>query len=540
MTIRGSHLLLKATEAATYNMILQLIMRLMTFGLNAFSLRFISKEMLGVVNVRLILLYSTCLFIATEALDRVGMSKLENKNWPQAINLIWLSLPLSLVCSLVLGYAWVYIFQRPDQAITPNYVYGVIGFALATVIYCSCRQLFVIANTQMFIKLRVIINGISELFRCVINIILVIYFPHWGVINFALSQVLSAILYVICYYGYIIYYMRGLDESSDFPVKKIRDLFPRRLEGMPFIDTSQAKLAFSIFKQCVLKQFLTEGEKYVMTIFAVLNFAEQGIYEMVNHLGSLAVRFIFLPIEESGGLFFSQLLVRGEHVSKQKEENVKLATGVIRYLLKFVTMIGLITMVFGYSYSYLTLHLYGGKVLSVGLGPSLLRWYCVYVLIISINGITECFCFATMGRPEVDSYNRKLVIFSAILLSSSLILTNWLGSVGFIFANCINMICRIIHSIYYIVHYFQGSGYKPFQGVWPSKTFVASLVVAFIITALSENYFCCHFGYHWRVVHICIGVVCGLGVLLTVYLTEMEMWEFVVKQYKASQQKKSD
>ncbi|KAL3853181.1 hypothetical protein ACJMK2_016746 [Sinanodonta woodiana] len=538
MTIIGSRLLLKAAQAATYNMFLQLIMRLMTFALNAFSLRFISKEMLGVVNVRLILLYSTGLFIATEALDRVAMSKLENKHWPQVINLIWLSFPLSLVCGLVLGFAWLYGFQRPDQAITPNYVYGVLGFVLATVIYCTCRQLFVITSTFMFIKLRVIINGISELFKCVVNIILVIYFPHWGVINFALSQVLSAILYVICYYGYVIYYMRGLDESSDFPVKKVRDLFPRRLEGKPFIDKHQALLAVSIFKQCLLKQFLTEGEKYVMTIFAVLSFADQGIYEMVNHLGSLAARFIFLPIEESGYLFFSQLLVRGEHVSKQKEENVKLATSVIRYLLKFVTMIGLVTMVFGYSYSYLTLHLYGGKVLSVGIGPSLLRWYCVYVLIISINGITECFYFATMGKKEVDSYNQKMVIFSAILLVSSLLLTRWFGSVGFIFANCINMISRIIHSIYYIVHYFQGSGYKPFKGVWPSKTVVVSLVVAFIITTLSENYFCCHFGYQWRVVHICIGAACGLGVLLAVYLTETEMCEFVVKQYKASQPKK--
>lgn len=44
-----------------------------------------------------------------------------------------------------------------------------------------------------------------------------------------------------------------------------------------------------------------------------------GIYDVVNNLGSMAARFLFEPIEESGYLLFSQLLVRGEPVTKQKQ-----------------------------------------------------------------------------------------------------------------------------------------------------------------------------------------------------------------------------
>ena len=78
-------------------------------------------------------------------------------------------------------------------------------------------------------------------------------------------------------------------------------------------------------------------------------------------------------------------------------------------------------------------------------GPTLLRWYCVYVLIIAVNGITECFMFALMSKDEVDHYNHYMVVFSLIFLVASLGLTKGFGSVGFILANCINMGLRIIH-----------------------------------------------------------------------------------------------
>jgi len=35
-------------------------------------------------------------------------------------------------------------------------------------------------------------------------------------------------------------------------------------------------------------------------------------------------------------------------------------------------------------------------------GPYLLRWYCVYVLLMAVNGITEAFSFATMSQVALD------------------------------------------------------------------------------------------------------------------------------------------
>ena len=35
-------------------------------------------------------------------------------------------------------------------------------------------------------------------------------------------------------------------------------------------------------------------------------------------------------------------------------------------------------------------------------GPTLLRWYCLYVLFLAVNGVTECFMFAAMSQQQVD------------------------------------------------------------------------------------------------------------------------------------------
>ena len=54
-----------------------------------------------------------------------------------------------------------------------------------------------------------------------------------------------------------------------------------------------------------------------MTFFSVLTFVDQGVYDVINNLGSLAARFIFLPIEESAYLLFSQILERGKLAKEQ-------------------------------------------------------------------------------------------------------------------------------------------------------------------------------------------------------------------------------
>lgn len=85
----------------------------------------------------------------------------------------------------------------------------------------------------------------------------------------------------------------------------------------PAVDWKLCVLTWSFFKQGILKQILTEGERYVMTLFSVLSFYEQGVFDVVNNLGSLAARFLFRPIEESAYFYFSQLVSRDKSIDDQ-------------------------------------------------------------------------------------------------------------------------------------------------------------------------------------------------------------------------------
>lgn len=90
-----------------------------------------------------------------------------------------------------------------------------------------------------------------------------------------------------------------------------------------WVHPNSAQLTWSFLKQGVLKQVLTEGERYVMTLFSIMSFNEQGIYDVVNNLGSLAARFLFRPVEDSLYLYFSQSIKRDADVSDQNQVRYK-------------------------------------------------------------------------------------------------------------------------------------------------------------------------------------------------------------------------
>lgn len=181
----------------------------------------------------------------------------------------------------------------------------------------------------------------------------------------------------------------------------------------------------------------------MMTLFGVLSFTQQGkqhlgwvwallhsslpagVYDVVNNLSSLVARFIFQPIEESFYVFFACTLLRGEPASRQPTASLQVAMTTLARLLKLVVVISLVILVFGYSYSHLALRIYGGALLTDSEGkrtppprsgqlqhcapshpsppgPTLMRYFCAYIPLLALNGITECFFFALMSQAEID------------------------------------------------------------------------------------------------------------------------------------------
>ncbi|CAF3356210.1 unnamed protein product [Rotaria sp. Silwood2] len=229
-------------------------------------------------------------------------------------------------------------------------------------------------------------------------------------------------------------------------------------------------------------------------------FKNQAIFDIINNLGSLLPRLIFSTLEESAYVYFQQTLSRtkDEHIQDDQwqEEQLSSPSGqktikfnaltFYNYLLRFVTIISLLVITFGIPYSSTLLYIYGGSNLIEDSGPTLLRLYCIYILFLAINGITEAFSQATMSIKQLKNYKNTISIFALIYFGIFYILINKIGIYGIIIANCLNMLLRIITNIYYVNQYFDWTiqWSKPFQF---SYYYVLILVFSLFICYYTEK-----------------------------------------------------
>ncbi|XP_043569060.1 protein RFT1 homolog isoform X3 [Chiloscyllium plagiosum] len=495
--MRSQEALTNAAKLTSYSAGLQVLFRLLSFLLNAYTLRYVSKETIGIVNVRLTLLYSTVVFLAREAFRKACLNVGVEQKWAQVINLLWLTVPLGVLWSLLLGWVWLHLVTTPDPALIPHYEVGVAAFGLSAIVELLSEPLWILAQVHMLVRLKLLYSG------CLLT----------------------------CYVLYFMKYIGSQEaQRKSFPLSTVSDVLPKYHCNQPIIDLRLAVLTWSFYKQSFLKQILTEGERYVMTFLNVLNFGDQGVYDVVNNLGSLVARFMFLPIEESFYVFFVKVLERGKDIGHQKQEDVSMAANVLEMLMKLMMLIGLTITVFGYSYSHLALNIYGGSMLSLGPGPTLLRCYCVYVLLLAINGVTECFTFAAMSKEEVDRYNFMMLALSLTFLGFSYCLTWWQGGVGFILANCLNMGLRITHSLQYISRYFKHSKSQPLKGLLIPGPLLLVYLGSGTVTALSQATLSeqCLMS---QLVHVLLGALCLSITLVTIFFTEPRLVWFVRTQF---------
>lgn len=527
----GDHTVLSlAAKSASYNIILQILMRIVSFLSNAIIVRFISRDVLGVINVRLMLLYSTTHCLSREAFRRSCLCKFDGGQTSKIISFLWLTVPLCMSCGFLLRFTWLNI-ELPDASQVSHYHLGVNVVVICTILEMLAEPLYVLGQSYHFIKLKVITEGLSICTRSALMVVLLSYWPGFGIYVFCISQMVASIVYVSVYYTYFAWYLKSEQHHKDdvmLPIHSMKEVLPKWVLN-EFADIEIIKLTWSFFKQTIFKQVLTEGERYIMTLFNVLTFAEQGIYDVVSNLGSLAARFVFLPIEESGYLLFCNLLERDVPASKQR--NSELSLSIFQHLLKLMVLLGMSIVIFGYSYSQLLLLIYGGSTLSSGSALTLLRWHCFYILLLAVNGITECFVFAAMSHQDIDRYNKMMIFLSAAFLCMSYYLTLAFGSVGFILANCFNMGVRISHSLYYIQRYFEKNMYWILKALLPHPFVLLSGCLVLLITSVSEAYLCCSSGFISLTIHFLIGAFCFCAFLLIIFYKEKSLVQFIRQQY---------
>lgn len=490
-----------AAQAASYNALFQMFFRILSFLANGLLIRLVAPEILGIVFIRLTLLYTTIQFLSREPLRKVCLSS--DHQWSHVTALVWISLPFSAALTVCLTGIWIYVLEAP---LVPYYTLGCCVFGLSGFCQLLAEPAHLYLQRKLVIRAPIYVEGAAQLTQTALTLVLCHYSA--SLLPFIAGSFCYSIVYIVVYH--LIYLYQAPDEPLTPPVLKTTPELIR--------------LNNSFIKQCFLKQFLTEGEAFVMTMFPLLSFAEQGVFATISRLASIVMRVGFKNIEDSYYLFFAQMLHRGLPADQQGKDTVQGCREALGNLLRMMLLFGLVITVYGLSYAKLALLLYGGTALATGQAPVLLAWYCPYICACGINGVSECFFFATMAQVDVDQYNYKLVTFSFFFLLLSVLLSYWLGAVGFILANIANVVIRISYSMRYIEQFF---GSSLLYRMMPLHKELLVIALSGGTCALSE--YCLSGTFIGYTLHVIIGGLSLLLVLLVIWESEDNSFKLFIK-----------
>jgi oligosaccharide translocation protein RFT1 len=526
--------------------ILQLGSRILTFLLNTAIIRTVPQSTFAIANLQIQLLLNIILPLSREAFRRAvlraPLDPSTNDYRTKAeklLNFSYLSVPLGALLSVALTFLFL-VTSTTEELETIGYREVITWVGLAAMIEMLSEPLYLLAQHRLMFGTRAAIELLAIAFKSVLSFFLVVYL-QFGLASFGIATVIYCGVVSIGYWTYF-----GLiSPLPEFPTFK--SLLPHRIivknaDGRPSMLSWTESFGLEVggllqylatFEwQTLQKMLLQEGEKFVLRGAETLD--NQGIFAIVNVLGSLVVRFVFAWLEE--GLFplFSKLLVQALSLPEGDSSRHSLlhkSSVILGLLSKLMCYIGLCFACFGPAYSFLLLDLLYTSKYSHTAAPLILAWYCVYIFIMGLNGITEAFAHSAGTARVLNYFNIAMVAQSVLFVVSSLYFLNAGFQAGVIMANCLVMSTRILLSVGYIRRFFKdnlSSGSFSVTQLVPNGAVIIMFIISYIITRLSESNFCSsatgitHFGCGQ---HIAVGMICLFFVGITAIWIERKYFK---------------
>jgi oligosaccharide translocation protein RFT1 len=219
--------------------------------------------------------------------------------------------------------------------------------------------------------------------------------------------------------------------------------------------------------QGIVKHLLTQGDTFLISLLATPQV--QGVYALANNYGGLIARLLFQPIEESSRTYFSRLLSEPQSASpppksssadKKVSPTVAEAKTSLRMLLRIYILLSTAVASIGPFAAPILLSFVAGSRWSGSGAGTVLGVYCFYIPFLALKGVTESFVASVATEADVLRQSGWMGAFSVSFVLAAYLFMGvlQLGAVGLVFANVINMLCRIVWSAAFIKGYFERRG----------------------------------------------------------------------------------
>ncbi|KAI0301226.1 Rft-1-domain-containing protein [Multifurca ochricompacta] len=492
---------------------LQLFSRLFTFVLNQALVRLATPQTFGTATVQFELLLSTTLFLSREGV-RTALLRQQKSVAPDLVRNISL-LPAYVGVPIAFALAVLYSATSvPAVRAQPYFHLSVSVYALAAAIELAAEPLYIRAQNELRVDVRVRAEGAAVFSKTLVTFVGLAFMSHeWALMAFAAGQAAYALATFTIFWKYdgrlTRYILRRviLDEHGH--------------KRNAYFDTELLHLSRAMTAQSVVKHFLTEGDKFLISRLSPL--ADQGGYAVASNYGSLIARIVFQPIEESSRIFFSKSLTARSSSKENDKDALDTAAHLLSTVLLLFTHFLLLLVTFGPPYLSLATSLVLPPRYLQTSAPNILRAYRFYLPAMAYNGILEAF-FASSRMMAGASVS---LVVTAIAGSRFL----EMGDTALVWANTVSMAVRALYAWGFVRRYCASRGRPALIG-WNALLPPFKVVLVFAAAAVCTRWSAAansnvRLSVTSQKGHIAMGGVCLVACLIACYAFERHRFGMV-------------